>query len=161
MTMNIAAFHRLLDAHGADRSRWPADCRHAAERLIAADPAAAAAFVRAQALDTLIARQLHRENIADAAAARLSSTLDRPLPAQHGGLFARWWPSELLEVDFTPAWPRIAALAAVGLLGFAIGLANPDVTMTPRSRFIIASASPDSDLSSIVFEPDGLSEIRP
>jgi hypothetical protein len=159
--MNIAAFHRLLDVHGADRSRWPADCRDGAERLIAADPAAAAAFARAQALDALIARQLRGEKISDAAAARLASMLDRPLPAQHRGLLARWWPSELLEVDLSPAWPRIAALAAVCLLGFAIGLANPDMTVTPPPRFMLASASPDSDLSSLVFERDGLSEFRP
>jgi hypothetical protein len=159
--MNIATFHRLLEVHGADRSRWPADCRDGAERLIAADPAAAAAFARAQAFDALIARQLRREKIAEAAAARVASRLDRSLPAQHRGVLARWWPSELLEVDLSPAWPRIAALAAVCLLGFAIGLVNPDLTVTPRPRFILASASPESDLSSLVFERDGLSEFRP
>jgi hypothetical protein len=38
--MRIARFRRLLDAHGADLSRWPPLSVEPARRLIAIDPAA-------------------------------------------------------------------------------------------------------------------------
>lgn len=45
----------------------------------------------------------------------------RPLPPQQRSKLAGWWPSALLTNDFAPAWPRLAALAAVAALGFALG----------------------------------------
>ena len=56
MSMTLARFQHALDAYGADLSRWPQSQRIAAERLMAFDPAAAAAFAQARALDALIAR---------------------------------------------------------------------------------------------------------
>ena len=45
----------LLDAHGADPARWPAEARTAAMRLIAGDAEAARMLREAQALERLLA----------------------------------------------------------------------------------------------------------
>lgn len=56
--MTLEELRSLLDAHGGDPARWPADRRAAAEELAARDPAAAAALAEASALDGLILRAL-------------------------------------------------------------------------------------------------------
>lgn len=63
----------------------------------------------------------------DAAVARVLSRLKAaPLPPQKRA----WWrlPAELLDWQFAPAWPRMAALAGCAVLGFTIGLAGLDQT---------------------------------
>src|SRR6476646_3241706 len=35
-----------------------------------------------------------------------------------------WWPAALMDVNFAPAWPRLAALAGAAVLGISIGLSN-------------------------------------
>ena len=59
---------------------------------------------------------------------------------------------------FTPAWPRIAALSSVAVIGFAIGLAEFD---DPPAEGLRAVAMADADVSSIVFEPEPLTGLRP
>jgi hypothetical protein len=73
-------------------------------------------------LDRLLTQHSHndaRGGDADAAA-RVLAALGAPLPPQQ----RRWrhWPAVLLNWDLTPAWPRMAALAGCGVLGFAIGV---------------------------------------
>ncbi|MDP2409914.1 MAG: hypothetical protein Q8M26_06475 [Pseudolabrys sp.] len=72
----------------------------------------------------------------DAAVARVLTRLARPLPPQKRA----WWrlPAELLDWQFAPAWPRMAALAGCAVLGFTIGLAGLDRT------FDRADAAPPS-----------------
>src|SRR5688572_29074068 len=55
------------------------------------------------------------------AAARVLAALQSPLPPQRRAW--RRWPSVLLDWQFAPAWPRVAALAGCAALGFAIGAA--------------------------------------
>ncbi|MEJ0074266.1 MAG: hypothetical protein WDO17_02260 [Alphaproteobacteria bacterium] len=57
----------------------------------------------------------------DLAAKRLLGRL-QSLPPQKRA-FA-WWPAALADVNFAPAWPRLAALAAAAVLGISIGLSN-------------------------------------
>jgi hypothetical protein len=59
-----------------------------------------------------------------AAADRVLKRLAGPLPRQQ----MAWWrlPAVLLDWEFAPAWPRVAALATCAALGFAIGLVGID-----------------------------------
>ena len=59
-----------------------------------------------------------------AAADRVLNRLTGPLPRQQ----MAWWrlPAVLLDWEFAPAWPRVAALATCAALGFAIGLIGID-----------------------------------
>lgn len=161
--MNIAQFQTLLDAHGPAPSAWPPDLQSVAARLIATDPAAAAACERARQLEAVIARHMAPAPQADAAAQAsasrvLSGLAARPLPPQHRAW--RWWPAELASFDFAPAWPRIAALASVGVLGFALGYAALD-TGFGAGFSLTRAANADADLSTIVFEPEPVTGLRP
>jgi anti-sigma factor RsiW len=160
MAMTLARFQHLLDVYGADLARWPQARRAAADRLLAADPAAAAALARARQLDALIARD---PLSADADAGRIMLAMEtRRLPPQRRHFLWRRWPTELLDLDFAPAWPRLAALAGVAALGFVIGLtdlAGP-LTAAPTAdegTTVVA----DIDLGAIVFAPDPLPGTRP
>ena len=110
--------------------------------------------------DEIIARHLHDDRAPDdAAASRVIAALDAPLPAQRHSVFEHW-PSVLLNLDFAPAWPRLAALACVMLVGCMAGLFGPGARMIPQSgaaTMIIAS----SDAGALTFEPDPLTGVRP
>jgi hypothetical protein len=151
--MTLVEFRHLLDLYGADFSHWPAAAADAAAQLVAADPAAAGMLSQARALDDLIRAELSAPPVADAAPAKILQRLVGQLPAQRRG----WWPVELLTLDFSPAWPRLAALASVAVLGFAIGFADLALTRTPAS---FVTASNDADLSTILFDPDPLPRMR-
>ena len=73
-----------------------------------------------------LAREAGQAADDDAAVARVLSRLAGPLPPQKRA----WWrlPAELLDWEFAPAWPRMAALAGCAVLGFTIGLAGLDRT---------------------------------
>jgi hypothetical protein len=160
MTMTRERFEHLLDIRGADPARWPQAERQAAERLLTADPAAAAMHARARELDALIGRGPEG---ADAGAARIVHAIEtRPLPPQRRRFLWRRWPTELLNLDFVPAWPRLAALAGVAVLGFAIGLTDLAMPITAGPNgddgtTIVA----DSDIDAIVFAADPLPGTRP
>jgi anti-sigma factor RsiW len=154
--MTPGQFQRLLAVHGTDPSRWPADRRNQAEAHLAGDPAARHALDAARRLDQSIMRlPAPGEAQARAAAERVLAALAGRLPPQPPPSWARWWPAELLDMDFSPAWRRVAALAAVATLGFAIGLADANLLGGPT-----AGAQTTDDPLSTVFEPDPLPEIR-
>jgi hypothetical protein len=74
-------------------------------------------------LDARLRRAMAQPRADDAAAERMVRRLEaRTLPPQKRG-FA-WWPAALRDVDFAPAWPRVAALAAAAVLGVSIGLSS-------------------------------------
>jgi hypothetical protein len=158
MMMTLARFQRVLDVHGADPARWPQPERTAAQRLLATtDGDAAAAFARARALDALIAR----DEAGQADATRVLRALaTRPLPAQRRRFLWQHWPSELLTLDFAPAWPRVAALAGVAMLGFVLGLTDLGPT-TVGSGDDAVSIVADNDIGAVVFAPDPLPEAHP
>lgn len=155
MTMTFSQFQRLLDVHGADPAGWPQSERDAAERLLASDAAAAGALAQGQALDALIARD--DDAPADAAGV-LRALAARPLPPQRRWFLWRRWPSELLTLEFAPAWPRLAALAGVAVLGFAIGLTDLGPVGTGED---LTSIVADNDIGAVVFAPDPLPEAHP
>jgi hypothetical protein len=68
-------------------------------------------------------------------------------------------PAVLLDWQFAPAWPRVAALAGCAAIGFAIGISGLDRRLdSPDAPYSIASRG---DLGSIVFEPESLTGARP
>src|ERR1017187_6520985 len=93
----------------------------------------------------------------DAAVERVLKRLSGPLPRQKMPLWRL--PNVLLDWQFAPAWPRVAALACCAALGFVIGIAGVD-------RHFDGGGSPfpgagRADLGSTVFEPEPLTGARP
>jgi hypothetical protein len=103
-------------------------------------------------IDDMLARHYAHGAGDEAAGARVMAKL-QPLPAQKHPLWTRF-PGILLDWQFAPAWPRMAALACCAALGFAIGAAGFD-----RIRPYTASSS-GTDLAA-VFEPEPLTGVRP
>jgi hypothetical protein len=114
----------------------------------------------ADRLDALLARRVTVQSAADdASAARvLASLAGTLLPRQRHG----WrWPSVLLDFDFAPAWPRVAALAGAAVLGCAIGFFGPAARLTESPGWTVAAAqAADSDFGA-VSEPELLTGVRP
>ncbi len=103
------------------------------------------------------ALEAQRAHADPAAVERVLTRLSGPLPRQK----APFWrlPAVLLDWQFAPAWPRVAALACCAVLGFAIGIAGLDRRFDdPGATFTVASRA---DLGSIVFEPEPLTGARP
>lgn len=110
-----------------------------------------------QEFETFLHRALKRPTEtpeADAAAAgRIMKRLNGPLPRQK----ISFWrlPEVLLDWQFAPAWPRVAALACCAALGFMVGIAGIGRSYDqPGSPF---SATDRADLGSIVSD-DGASQ---
>jgi hypothetical protein len=108
-------------------------------------------------LESALKRGTKAPPVDDAAVARVLRRLNGPLPRQNMPLWR--WPGVLLDWQFAPAWPRVAALACCAALGFAIGIAGLDRQFEgPGTRFTVASSA---DLGSIVSEPEPLTGARP
>jgi len=110
--------------------------------------------------DQLIVRHLQadREGAQESAAHVLAALAVRPLPRQRRG-WLRHWPA-LLNSDFAPAWPRIAALACVALIGCTIGFFGPGTRAFQRTVLIVAQNS-DLDAVGYAFEAEPLTGARP
>jgi hypothetical protein len=92
----------------------------------------------------------------DAAAARVLARLSA-LPRQKMPLWKL--PGVLLDWQFAPAWPRVAALAGCAVLGFAIGLSGVDRRPSPSGApYSFVSGA---DFGSIALAPGPLSGARP
>ncbi|HET7847540.1 MAG TPA: hypothetical protein VFL51_00625 [Pseudolabrys sp.] len=108
-------------------------------------------------IDELLARHFDAASKPDeAAVARVLTALARPLPRQKSGLFGSL-PELLLDWQFAPAWPRVAALACCAALGLLIGFSGLDRSIDGLS----AEAAQAPSFASAVFEPEPLTGIRP
>jgi hypothetical protein len=144
----------LLDSHGANPAQWPAALRVAALSLIADDAEARAAHEAARELDAALTRYAKATAADETAAARVATRLAAPLPRQDR---AWWrWPAVLLDWQFAPAWPRVAALACCAAVGFMVGITGLDRPFDAGS--VGASRG---DITSAVFEPDAFTGARP
>lgn len=108
-------------------------------------------------LDAALKRVTQAPPVDDAAVGRVLKRLAPPLPRQ---IFALWrLPAVLLDWQFAPAWPRVAALACCAALGFYIGIAGLD---RPYDRldspFAVAGRV---ESGALVFEPEPLIGARP
>jgi hypothetical protein len=91
----------------------------------------------------------------EASVARVMMRLAGPLPQQK----VPFWrlPAVLLNWQFTPAWPRMAALGACAVVGFAIGLSGVD----RRIDYLDGRPAISAGIGSVVFEPEDLTGARP
>ena len=107
-------------------------------------------------LESALKRRLQPPPSDDAAVDRVLKRLAGPLPRQKRSLWQL--PSVLLNWDFAPAWPRVAALACCAALGFVVGIAGLDRPFDQLdSPFMVATR----DIGSLVSEPDTLTGERP
>ena len=68
-----------------------------------------------------------------------------------------WWPSVLMDWNFAPAWPRVAALAGAAVLGISIGLSGLGARIAADLDLVrVASADENS-----VFDVDSVAGLRP
>jgi len=152
--MNTELLQSFLDRHGADPARWPAHERVTVERLIAGDPDARRVLEKARRLDAALGGY-GAAAPDDAALARLTAKLNGPLPAQKRPFWRL--PAVLLDWQFAPAWPRMAALACCAVLGFAIGLTGIDRQFDTQTTTSVSS----SDVSAGVFESEPFPGVQP
>lgn len=110
--------------------------------------------------DKLIESALKRRVMApvdEAAVNRVLSRVSSPLPRQKRPFWRL--PAVLLDWQFAPAWPRMAALACCAVLGFFVGIAGLD------RRFDDPAAAPafvgGGGIGSITFEPEAFTGARP
>jgi hypothetical protein len=87
---------------------------------------------------------------------RVLARLQGPLPRQKQPLSRL--PGVLLNWDFAPAWPRMAALACCAALGFMLGIAGLDRSFDRPDGSVLTSGP---DIGSFVSEPDTLTGERP
>src|SRR5262249_60390118 len=73
-------------------------------------------------LEGALKRHLQPPPADDTAVDRVLKRLAGPLPRQKHSLWQL--PSVLLNWDFAPAWPRVAALSCCAALGFVVGIAG-------------------------------------
>lgn len=153
--MNNEQLQIFLDSHGADPARWPAAQRAAVEDLIARNAEARALLDGARRLDALLAHATSRVTNDGASAMRVMARLSS-LPAQKKPFWR--WPSVLLDWQFAPAWPRMAALACCAIVGFMVGIAGLDRTLERYET--LQTNTTRADIASI-FEPEPLTGARP
>jgi hypothetical protein len=105
-----------------------------------------------KSLDAALRRATKAPAVDDAAVARVMKRLSPPLPRQK---FALWrLPAVLLDWQFAPAWPRVAALAGCAALGFYIGIAGLDRPFDQLdARFAVASRI---DAGALIFDSEPL-----
>lgn len=155
--MTHADLERLIARHGADRSLWPAGIRQDAERLARRDPAARALLEESDALHLRLVGAIRHHPRDTASGRRVTDALfATPLPPQDRRGPASWLPSWLVSADLAPAWPSIALLAGMALLGFVIGTGTGGFGLMPGD--LRAPQFSGGDVSTIVFEPDPLGE---
>ncbi len=104
-----------------------------------------------QDFENLLATSLKRSADAptpdSAAVNRVLARLSGPLPRQKLALWRL--PAVLLDWEFAPAWPRVAALATCAALGFLIGLIGFDRQVDSADAAL--SYVSRADLGGIVF----------
>ena len=107
-------------------------------------------------LEAALKRLTKAPPVDEVAVARVMARLTT-LPRQK--LTLRRLPAVLLDWQFAPAWPRLAALTGCLALGFLIGLAGLDRRIDHAdAQFAVATSA---DIGTVVFEPEPLTGARP
>src|SRR5947209_10705007 len=107
-------------------------------------------------LEAALRRALTSTDANDAATQRMIARLET-LPPQKRA-FA-WWPAALLDWNFAPAWPRLAALAGAAVLGISIGSSNVG-TRIAADLDLVRVASAD-EAGTTMFDIDSVAGLRP
>jgi hypothetical protein len=108
-------------------------------------------------LDGALKRHANAPQDNTASVARVMTRLAGALPRQK----LPFWrlPAVLLDWQFAPAWPRMAALGACAAVGFFIGIAGVDRRIDNLDGRSATANSPG--IGSVVFEPEPLTGARP
>ena len=109
-------------------------------------------------LESALKRDRRTPPADEAAVERVMKRLSGPLPRQKQPLWRL--PAVLLDWQFAPAWPRMAALACCAVAGFAIGLAGIDRHFEgpgAPSTFVLGGGG----IGTVTFEPDAFTGARP
>ena len=92
---------------------------------------------------------------ADGAAGRIIRRLEASrLPPQKRALP---WPSVLIDWNFEPAWPRVAALAGAAVLGISIGLSGLGTRIAADLDLVRVANADEAN----VFDVDSVAGLRP
>lgn len=107
-------------------------------------------------LEAALKRHTQAPPADDAAVERVLARLAGPLPRQK----LPFWrlPMVLLDWQFAPAWPRLAALGACAALGFFIGIAGLD---RPIAGFTLGNSTTGAGFGTVVFEPEAVTGAQP
>jgi hypothetical protein len=105
-------------------------------------------------LDAALRRVMTAGSAHDAAAQRVMARLEKLPPQQRA--FA-WWPTALMNWDFTPAWPRLAALAGAAVLGIAIGFSGYGTRIAAELDLVRVASADDAS----VLDLDSVTGLRP
>ena len=106
-------------------------------------------------LEQALRRVMVARDADEAAADRILVRLES-LPPQRRAL--RWWPSALMDWNFAPAWPRLAALAGAAVLGISIGLSNIGTRIAVDLDLVRVASADDAGN---VFDADSVTGLRP
>ncbi len=107
-------------------------------------------------LDAALKRQTQAPAADDAAVARVLARLAGPLPRQKRPFWRL--PTVLLDWQFAPAWPRLAALGVCAALGFFIGIAGID---RPIGGFTLSNSTTGAGFGAVLFEPEAVTGAQP
>ena len=103
-------------------------------------------------LEDSLTRVMAPTPAADDAAQRMLARLDAtPLPPQKRAMLA-WLPAALTDLNFAPAWPRVAALACAAVLGVSIGLSNFGTSIVTGLDLVRVASADETNL----FDTDSL-----
>src|SRR5437868_13208776 len=58
-----------------------------------------------------------------------------------------WWPAALMDWNFAPAWPRLAALAGAAVLGVSIGLSNVGARIATDLNLLRVANADDASIN--------------
>jgi hypothetical protein len=108
-------------------------------------------------LDDGLKRHANAPQDIGASVAHVMTRLGGALPRQKVPLWRL--PAVLLDWQFAPAWPRMAALGACAAVGFFIGIAGVDRRIDSLDGRSMAANS--TGIGSVVFEPEPLTGARP
>lgn len=128
MTMTLERLRILIEAYGAEPSRWPEDERGAAATLLAESAEARALVAEEAALDRLLARY---DNPAEGAVNQLA--LVAAVTAQPQGAPLATLPRPANENRIEISWRNIVALAAAAMVGFVVGWSGLDQDFLPNA----------------------------
>jgi hypothetical protein len=106
-------------------------------------------------LEDALKRHANAPQDINTSVARVMTRLSGPLPRQKVPLWRL--PAVLLDWQFAPAWPRVAALGACAVVGFAVGLSGVDRRIDNLDGWSVTRAG----IGSVVFEPEDLTGARP
>ena len=144
--MTLQDFRELIEAYGANPSRWPEDRRDAADAFLAGSSEAQAFVADAAELDQMLAR-VEEPDVSDAF---LASVMSVPAHEKQDRRMRQKGEKASSPLSLRFLFPRLAGVAATAVIvGFVMGSAN----LVPTVDLLNTPVTDDeiTDLSDMVF----------